>query len=302
MATKKQHFDIFNVLNTGFLLVFTLVVFYPFYYMLIYSFNVGEAAVKGIYIWPSAFTLENYQVLLKSPFILNAYVITILRTVIGTVASVFFTGLWAYAMADAKLIHRKLYTIIATIPMFFSGGLIPYYILIRQLHLLNTFWVYIIPGLYMVWHMILMRTFYQGLHPSLEESAKIDGGNDFVIYFKIIYPISMPMIATIMLFTAVGQWNAWFDAFIFVNNPDLHPIQLFLKQIIQQNIGMKNLLESLASQSLNPEELMKYEQVKVTNESLKAAATVITIGPIILVYPFLQKYFVKGITIGSIKG
>ncbi len=300
MAAKR--FSGFNLFNVVFLTVFTLVVFYPFYYMLIYSLSVGKSAGTGIYLWPRNFTLENYQVLLKSPYILNAYFITIARTVVGVVTSVACTGIWAYAMADPKLIGRKIYTIAATVPMFFSGGIIPFYILIRQLHLINTFWVYILPVVYVTWHMILMRAFYQNLHPSLEESARIDGASDFKIFTSIIFPISLPMISTIALFTAVGQWNAWFDAFIFINNPDLHPIQLFLKQVIQQNTQMKSLMSSLAGAGVDAETLKRYENIQVTNESLKAAATVITIGPIIAVYPFMQKYFIQGLTLGSVKG
>jgi len=298
----KVRIDGFHVVNTALLVLFAAVVFYPFYYMLIYSLNVGEKATSNLYLWPNDFTWENYAVLLRSPFILNAYTITVLRTVVGTAVSVFFTGLWAYGMADSRLIHRNLYKTIATVPMFFGGGLIPYYMLIRELRLIDTFAVYIVTGIYVIWHMILMRTFFQHLHPALEESAKIDGASDFGVYFRIIFPVSMLIIATITLFTAVNHWNAWFDAFNLVNDPALHPIQLFLKTVIQQNIGIKNLVDSLMDKSLDAETLRQIEQIRVTNESLKAAATVITIGPIIFVYPFLQKYFVKGFMVGSIKG
>ena len=301
MGVQKK-FDLFNIVNTTLMILFAVIVFYPFYYMLIYSFNDGEAALSGIYLFPNSFTLENYATLFRTPAILQAYGITIARTIVGVVTSVFCTGMWAYGMADKDLLHRKFFTIVATIPMFFSGGLIPQYLLMKDLKLLNNFLVYIIPSLYSIWHMILMRTYFQGLPAGLEEAAKTDGANDFYIYFKVMFPISLPMVATITLFTAVTQWNAWFDAFIYVSNPDLHPIQLFLKQLIQQNTGVKNLINSLSAQGLDATALRQLEDIRVTTESLKAAATIVTIGPIILVYPFLQKYFVQGLTVGSIKG
>ena len=297
-----RHIDVFNIVNVLLVSLITLMLAYPFYYMLLYSFNVGTAARTGLYLWPNAFTTENYATLLKSPLILNAYMVTILRTVIGVVTSVLCTGVWAYAMADRTLKNRTFYTVFATIPMFFGGGLVPYYLLIRSLGLIDSFWVYIIPSIYVSWHMILMRTYFQKLDVALEESAKMDGAGDFRIYFSIIFPISMPMIATISLFTAVSQWNAWFDAFIFVNRVSLHPIQLFLKSQIQQSVGMRELMETLARDSLGADELRRLQEITVTNDSLRSAAAVITIGPIVLVYPFLQKYFVKGLTIGSIKG
>ncbi|MGI5895006.1 MAG: carbohydrate ABC transporter permease [Candidatus Merdivicinus sp.] len=299
---KRKKLGVFDVINYILLTVFAIIVFYPFYYMLIYSFNVGESAGAGIYLWPNDFTLDNYKTLLDSPSILTSYGITIARTVVGTFVTVFLTGLWAYGMADKKLLNRKFYTILSTIPMFFSGGIIPTYLLIKDLGLIDSFWVYIIPGAYSIWNMILMRTFFMGLPDGLEEAAKIDGANDFYIYFRIMLPLSLPMLATIILLTAVAQWNAWYDAFIYVNDQSLHPIQMFLKQTIQQNIGVKNLLNSLSAQGLDADALKQLESIQVTSESLKAAATMITIGPIIVVYPFLQKYFVKGLTLGSLKG
>lgn len=292
----------FDVLNVCFMVLLSFAMFYPFYYMLIYSFNVGEASRSSLYFWPTEFTLDNYTTLLKNEYITNAYLITVLRTVLGTAVHVLFTSLVAYGLADLKLAGRKVYTIIFLVPMFFGGGLVPTYLLIIRLGLVDNFLVYIVPAMFSVWNMILLRTYFQNLPTSLEESARIDGARDITVFLRIILPMSTPVVAAISLFAAVGQWNAWFDAFLYVNNPKLHPIQLFLKTVIQQNVGVKNLLNSLASSGLDPHALKELEQMRITTESMKAAATIITIGPIILVYPFLQKYFVKGIMLGSIKG
>jgi putative aldouronate transport system permease protein len=292
----------FSVVNAVFLGALALLIFYPFYYMLIYSLNVGESSKAGLYLWPTDFTWDNYRTLFKTEYFVNAYAITVLRTVVGTVAHVAFTGLVAYGLADGRLLFRRAYTVIFIIPMFFSGGLIPFYLLIVQLGLIDSFWVYIIPAVFSVWNMILMRTYFQSLPTSLEESARLDGASDLRIFFRIIVPISAPVLAAITLFAAVGQWNSWFDAFLYVNNPRLHPIQLFLKSVIQQTVGVKNLLNALASSGLDAKALEQLERIKMTTESLKAAATVVTIGPIIAIYPSLQKYFVKGVMLGSLKG
>lgn len=293
---------IFNGFNVAFLALASVIIFYPFYYMLIYSLNVGVASKAGLYLWPTAFTWDNYSTLFKNAYIVNSYFITIARTVVGTLLHLLLTSLVAYGMADAKLMNRGIYSVIFVIPMFFGGGLIPYYLLILNLRLNNTFWVYVIPTMLSVWNMILIRTYIQGLPTSLEESAHLDGASDFLIFFRIILPLSTPVIAAIALFAAVDQWNSWFDAFIFVNDPNLHPIQLFLKSVIQQTLSVKNLLTSLTTAGLDAKALQQLERIKITTEALKAAATVITIGPIIAVYPFLQKYFVKGLMLGSLKG
>lgn len=292
---------IFNGFNIVFLAVASAVIFYPFYYMLIYSFNVGESSKVGLYLWPNDFTTENYTILFKTEYVVNAYMVTIARTISGTILHVLFTSIVAYGLADTSLLNRRFYTIIFLIPMFFEGGIIPYYLLILRLGMNDSFLVYIIPTMFSVWHMILMRTYFQTIPKSLEESARLDGASDFRIFYRIILPLSAPVIAAIALFAAVGQWNAWFDAFIFVNDMRLHPIQLFLKSVIQQTVGIKNLFNSMTEGGLDAQALKQLEEIKITTEALKAAATVVTIGPIIFIYPFLQKYFIKGLMIGSLK-
>ncbi|WP_242985394.1 carbohydrate ABC transporter permease [Vallitalea okinawensis] len=282
---------IFDYVNILFMCIIIFLFIFPFWQLLMISFNDATDAMRGgIYFWPRMWTLKNYQMTLKHPLIGNAYLITILRTVIGTICSLLATGMFAYGLSKKHLVFRKVYLTLATITMFFSGGLIPTFLLIRGLGLTNNFWVYIIPSLISVWNMIIMKTFFQSLPASLEESAKIDGYNDLQIFFKIVLPTSTPIIAAIALFNGVGHWNAWFDAYIYINDANLLPLQTILMKIVAQNSAAQ--------------ELMQHEQAvqgAVTPEAMKITTMMIAIGPIVLIYPFLQKYFMKGIMIGAIK-
>lgn len=282
---------IFDCLNVVFMSLLVISFIFPFWQLLALSFNDATDAINGgIYFWPRKFSLQNYIVTLQNPLIGNAYMITIARTVIGTALSVLATGMFSYGLSKKDLIFRKFYITVATVTMFFSGGLIPSFLLMRNLGFVDSFLVYIIPTLISVWNMIIMKTFFSSLPVSLEESAKIDGYNDLQIFFKIVLPTSMPIIAAIALFNGVAQWNAWFDAYIYINNPKLLPLQTILMRIISQNTAAQELAqhEQAASSSVSP-------------EALKVTTMMIAIGPIILIYPFLQKYFMKGIMIGAIK-
>jgi len=270
---------------------------YPFWYAVVISFNEGVDATRGgIFLWPRVFTLENYEAVFSMEHIVSGFIISISRTIIGTLTGLTFTAMFAYAMAHKNLMFRKFYMMLMLISMYFSGGLIPYFILLRSLGLMNNFLVYIIPMLMTVWNVIIMISFFREIPPSLEEAARIDGANDLTIFFKIIIPISKPVLATIALFIGVGHWNAWFDAAFFVNARNLRTLQFWLVEIIQQaNIQ--------AMQAAGPEAdraIMGAAQT-FTAETIRMATMIIVVIPIIMVYPFLQRYFVKGIMIGSIK-
>lgn len=270
---------------------------YPFWNALVVSFNVGvDTAKGGITFWPREFTLENYQVILKDDRLINGFLISIARVVIGTVSSIFMTALLAFGMTRADLIGRKFYMIFFVFTMYFGGGLIPTYLLIRSLGMMDTFAVFIIPSLISVWNMIIFRTFFKGLPVGLEESASIDGCSTWGIFFKIILPLSGPVIATLALFTAVGHWNDWFMPSIYITNDKLLPIQTILRQTLNSNIvsGQSSVLDS-ASVAL------MQQTKKVTSKSLTMAMMIVVTLPIISVYPFLQKYFVKGVLVGSLK-
>ncbi|UNK17407.1 carbohydrate ABC transporter permease [Paenibacillus sp. N3/727] len=271
--------------------------FYPFWNAAVISFNKGaDTALGGITFWPREFTLENYKIVFNDERLLNGFYISVMRTVVGTIASIITTAILAYGMTKKELIGRKYYMILCIITMYFSGGLIPSFLLIRSLGLMDTFWVFIIPSLVSVWNMIIFKTFFQGLPGGLEESAKIDGCGNWGTFFRIVLPLSGPVIATLSLFTAVNHWNDWFYPSIYINNENLLPIQTMLKQILNTNIVSDQIgnLDSAAQGQLQ-------KMQSVTSKSLSMATMMIATLPIIMVYPFVQKYFVKGVLVGSLK-
>lgn len=282
-------FDLLNVIGMLFICFITL---YPIWYVLVNSFNDGTDAMRGgIYWWPRVFSLENFNAVFQNSGIMQAMWITIAKTVIGTVAHVFFTAMVAYAFSRKELIGGKLYILLGTITLFFGGSLIPYYLLIRDLHMLDSFMVYIIPALFSFFDLIIFMTFFREIPDGLEEAAKIDGANDLSIFIRIIIPVSMPVVATIALFHGVYQWNDYFTGMLYINNADLQPIQTYLYRVIAQSSSNQMMANA-------PGGITK----SVTSQSIKLATMVVTTLPIVLVYPFLQKYFVKGLMIGSIKG
>ncbi|MDN4077542.1 carbohydrate ABC transporter permease [Paenibacillus polymyxa] len=283
---------IFDFFNNIFMLVICFVTLYPVWYVLVNSFNEGADAMRGgIYWWPRLFSLDSYQAVFANSGIMTAMGVTVAKTLIGTIVHVFFTAMIAYAYSRRELIGRKLYMLIGTITLFFGGGLIPTYLLIRDLGLLDSFWVYIIPAMFSFFDLIIFMAFFRELPDALEEAAKIDGANDFSIFCRIVLPVSMPVVATISLFHGVYQWNDYFTGMIYINNTDLQPIQTYLYRVVAQSSSnqVMSAAPGIVAQS-------------VTSQSIKLATMVITTLPIVLVYPFLQKYFVKGLMIGSVKG
>ena len=282
--TKSEvAFDLLNVIGMLFICFITL---YPIWYVLVNSFNDGTDAMRGgIYWWPREFSLENFQAVFQNPGIMQAMWITVAKTIIGTVAHVFFTAMVAYAFSRKDLIGGKLYILLGTITLFFGGSLIPYYLLIRDLHMLDSFLVYIIPALFSFFDLIIFMTFFREIPDGLEEAAKIDGANDLSIFVRVI------IIATIALFHGVYQWNDYFTGMLYINNTDLQPIQTYLYRVVAQSSSNQMMANA-------PGGITK----SVTSQSIKLATMVVTTLPIVLVYPFLQKYFVKGLMIGSIKG
>ncbi|OXS54758.1 ABC transporter permease [Cohnella sp. CIP 111063] len=279
------------------LTILGFVAFYPFWNAAVISFNEGtDTSMGGITFWPRAFTLANYQIVLENNQLVSAFVVSILRTTIGTALAILATAIFAFGMSRKELAARKFYMIFCVVTMYFSGGLIPYYLLIRDLGLMDTFWVMVIPGLVSVWNMIIFRTFFQGLPAGLAESAKIDGCGNWGVLFRIVLPLSGPVIATLALFTAINHWNDWFAPGLFISNADLLPIQTKLQQILNSNL-MSQQMSFLDSAAASHMQSMK----TVTSRSLTMATMMVATVPIILVYPFVQKYFVKGVLIGSMK-
>ncbi|MGZ7440493.1 carbohydrate ABC transporter permease [Paenibacillus sp. TH7-28] len=283
---------IFDLLNNLGMLLICFVTLYPVWYVLVNSLNEGMDGMRGgIYWWPRVFSFENYGAVFQSSGIMLAMGITVAKTLIGTLLHVLFTAMVAYAFSRKDLIGGKLYILIGTVTMFFGGGLIPTYLLMRDLHLLDNFLIYIIPALFSFFDLIIFMTFFREIPDGLEEAAKIDGANDWAIFLRVVLPVSLPVVATIALFHGVYQWNDYFTGVIYLNNMDLQPIQTYLYRVVAQSSS-----NQMAAQV--PGGISK----TVTSQSIKLATMVVTTLPIVFVYPFLQRYFVKGMMIGSIKG
>jgi putative aldouronate transport system permease protein len=279
------------------LIILAFMAFYPFWNGAVISFNSGVDTMQGgITFWPRAFTFENYRVVFNDSRLLNGFGISVLRTVIGTVMSILITAIFSYGMTKKELLGRKYYMIMCIVTLYFSGGLIPTFLLIRNLDMMNTFAVFIVPGLVSVYNMIIFRTFFQGLPAGLEESAKLDGCSNWGIFFRIILPLSGPVVATLALFTAVYHWNDWFLPSIYITNEKLLPIQTMLQQILSTNI-MSDQMSQMDSAAQG--RLMQMQTI--TTKSLSMATMMMATIPILLVYPFVQKYFVKGVLVGSLK-
>jgi len=281
-----------------------IAVMYPLINALAISFNhADDTARGGITLWPRVFAYESYRSIFINPLIWNAYCITILRTSIGTATALFSTGIISYGLAHSKLVGRKAYSVICLIPMYFSGGIIPFFMMIRSMGLFNSFWVFVIPMQIGLFNIILMRTYFQTLPESLEESAMIDGANYLKIFFTIIVPISTPIIATIALFIGVFHWNDWFYGNVFITRAELRPMQNVLLRVIGE-ASFAEQMAALAGQGGGMEAALgaasKGRPVNV--RSVTMATMFVTIAPVVAVYPFLQRYFIKGIMVGSIKG
>lgn len=290
---KRSRNDI--ILDTGiaiFLIGFVIVTLYPIINTLAISFNDGVDATRGgIHLWPRLFTLQNYKTVLSNSNIGQAAFISVARTVIGTVLSVFLTAMLAYVLSRKEFLYKKQVSFIYVLTMYVSGGMIPSYLLIKELHLLNNFLVYIIPGLISAFNMIVIRTFINGIPYSLIESAKIDGAGDFRIFVQIVLPLCKPVLATVALFVAVGQWNSWFDSMLYCSGNNL---------LTTLQYELMKLLSSTSTQNASVD-IMKNASNMVTPKSIRAAITIVTALPIVCLYPFLQRYFVSGLTIGGVK-
>lgn len=296
MIVKTKGDRIFDALNLLVMLSIVVITLGPFWYCLVGSLNDGFDFLRGgILLWPRVFTTMNYRAVFADSAIFQAYKITVARTVLGTVSSVLFTAMVAYGLSKKYLIGRKFYNAIMLFTMFFGGGLIPYYLTLKVLGLIDNFLVYIIPCLFSVWNMIIFQTSFREIPQSLFESAKIDGAGEYRIFFQIVIPLSKPILAAIALFVGVGHWNSYYDSMVFTTSNSLQTIQVFLMKVIT-NVSEATGLGQRAAAAV-PEGARK-----LTPETIKLATMMATTIPIIIIYPFLQKYFVKGVMIGSIKG
>ena len=291
-------FDIIIYLVLAFVVVVTV---YPFWNTIAISLNDGLDSLKGgIKLWPRKFTWTNYKNLFTTDRIFQAGIISVTRTILQTVLSVFCTTMLAYALSRKEFVLRKGLTTILVISMYVNAGLIPGYMLIKNLHLLGKYSVYIIPCLVDVFNFILVRTYINGLPDSFVESARIDGANEFRIFIQIIWPLIVPSIAMVSLFTAVGAWNSWFDTYLYCSNkPKLHSLQYVLMSILQASQNQSANAADANSMAIAAASGASIQSV--TPISIRSAITVVATLPILVVYPFVQKYFVVGMTIGGVK-
>ena len=303
LKRKKRHpmqQDIaFPIVNGIILCVLVFVTLYPVLNTVAISFNDGIDAVRGgIGLWPRVFSVEAYKSLLTDSLTYNAFGISVARTVITTVLNLFFTSMLAYALSRKEYVFGKFITLVLVLTMYINAGLIPNFLLIsKTLKLSKTFWVYIIPTMFSCFNMIVIRTYINGLPEALTESARIDGANDLRIFWQIIFPLCTPVLATVALFVAVGSWNQWFDPQLYNGSKKyLHSLQYLLKMKLATSMNQTNAANT------SVDALANSSAAKVTPVTVRCAITVVSALPIMIVYPFLQRYFVTGMVLGGVKG
>ncbi|MCP2239525.1 carbohydrate ABC transporter permease [Thermoanaerobacterium thermosaccharolyticum] len=290
MKETKQY-KIFKVVNTIIMIIVILVTLYPFWYLVSLSLSSEKYVYAGLVsIFPRGFTLKTYQVLLAEKEFWTSYKNTIIYTIVGTLISLFLSTLLAYPLSKKRLKGRGIILGFVVFTMFFSGGLIPTYLLVNALGMRNTIWGVVLPGAVSTFNVIVMKTFFEGIPTELEEAAQVDGMSTYGILLKIILPLSKPIMYVMALFYAVGVWNNWFGPFIYLDDNTKFPVALYLRNII---VGSQQTAVSSTSDVNN------LAQISAT---VKSASVILTSIPIMMVYPFIQKYFVQGVMIGSLKG
>lgn len=283
---------IFDTGNTIFLSLLTLVMFYPFFYVVLASFSDAmQMQVYTGFLWKiEGFSLEAYKAVFRNSAVLMGYRNTLFLVLVGTSLNIVFTSLAAFVLSRKHFYIRKPLTLVIVFTMFFHGGLIPTFLLVKNLGLGNTLWACILPGLISTWNFLIMRTYFQSIPDSLEESAKLDGANDVVILFRIFLPLCGPIMAVMILYYGVAHWNQWFGAMIYLQDRGKFPLQLILREIL-----LANSTDSMMGNAVDSDKA-------AIGETIKYATIVVATLPILSIYPFLQKYFVKGVMIGAIKG
>jgi ABC-type sugar transport system, permease component len=289
---KLRRIGGFDIVNGMLMVAVCFMTLYPMWFVLVNSFNAPEHAVLGTVNWlPKALSLDSYSVVFNNDNLMHGFFITAMRTLFGTVVHVLFTAIVAYGLSKTNLIGRKFYMKFALITMLFSGGLIPTFLLMTKLGLYNNFLVFIIPAMYSFFDMVIFISFFRTIPDSLEESAKVDGASDYGVLFRIVLPNSMAVIATISLFSAVYHWNDYYQGVIYIRSQDLLPMQTMLYKIIAEN-----------SMSFMQQQAMAQFGARLPGNSIKFASMMVATVPILLFYPFIQRYLVKGVMIGAIKG
>jgi len=287
----KNKLSLFSIVNVILLLGVVVVTLYPFVYMLAVSLSEDIYVMKGeVGIWPKGLNLRMYELVFNDPKIWKAYWNTIVYVTVGTAVAMAVTSMGAYALSRKDMGFQKGFTMIIVFTMFFSGGMIPTFLVVRNLGLIDTIWGMVLPGAVSTWNLILMRTFFSGVPKELEDSGKVDGLNDIGIFFRIVIPLSKAVFATIALFYAVAMWNNFMFPLLYLRDPEMFPLQVLLRNLVLAGNVASGDVTSIGGDNL------------IVEDSLKFATIMVSTLPILLVYPFIQKYFVKGAMIGAVKG
>lgn len=283
----------FDIINNIFMIFLSLITLFPFYYIVIISFaNYENVRRQLLYLLPTSFNLDAYEMVFNENMFVNSFFISIFITVTGTLLSILISSAAAYTLSKKRIPGWSIMFTIIMIPMFFSGGLIPYYLTLKNVGLMNKIWVMILPAAVSSFYLLLLKNFFEELPASIEESARIDGANDIYILYRIVLPMSAPVIATISLFYAVDRWNDYYTALLCLNDRKLYPLQLILREVVQNFTQIKASAMGAAVLQANH---------KIYDESLKMAIITLSTIPILALYPFLQKHFTKGIIFGAVK-
>lgn len=288
---RQRVWDGLNVLVLG---LFALLTFYPFYYMFIYSISDPSEAARGVYLTPRGFSLDNYRAVFQEDNIVRAFFISVSRTIVGTLLTLLGCTIFSYGISKPFLPFRKWMYGAVLVTMYISPGLIPWYITMKAYGLKDNFLLYVLPGMVVAFYIVLIKTYVEELPAALEESAMVDGASYYRILFNIVLPLSLPVLATVAIFNAVGQWNSWVDNLYLASTPKLQTLQLLLYSFVnQQNAAMAMVTtNSMSSQNM----------IVLTPTSVQMTVTMVATLPILLVYPFLQRYFLKGLMLGAVKG
>lgn len=291
-----------HVISVVLITIFTLMCLYPFWNVFINSIATKAEAARGVYFFPEEPTFSVYADVLRDGKLLHSLLISVARTVLSTVGCVLFSAMFAYLMTQQNLPCRKVIYRFAIITMYVGGGLIPWYLVMKLYGLYNNFWVYVIPNLLGVYYCILIKTFIEGLPAALEEAARIDGAGFFTLFFRIILPLSKPILATVALYQAVGQWNSYQDNYLLVQDPNLQTVQMALYNFVHQAEAIAKAMQQAALSGGNIADIANSAAANTTADAVRNATTILSMLPIMLVYPFLQKYFAKGVMLGAVKG
>ena len=289
-AGKIKPFDVIDVLI---MILFILIMAYPLWFIVVGAFNEGKDYMRGgVYLWPRVWTLDNFKAVFRDKSILNSFAVTIAKCAVGTVTSVLFTCLVSYGLCRPNLKFKKVYIPFIMFTMFFGGGLMPTYLLMDQLKLINTVWAVLLPGALNVWNLILARSYYRSIPGELREAAEVDGADDVQYFFRVLLPVCTPIISVLCLYQFVAQWNSYFDAMIYLDDQAMQPLQLVIRAILVQNQINPNLIANME----------KLAETAKLADLLKYSTIVISSVPLVIMYPFFSKYFEKGIMVGSVKG